>query len=566
MTSSLDRIAFKPLNGSPVDSSDEEDDQLDEANYEDMTTRFYPRFEQFTMMPGWFCHNHKYPEGNHCSSKLSLVMYMTIFILVLILIRHENHTKIENLKDNVTSTPVDHNKLHLESQAGLEHQLLEYGSYTPTIGPYIHRQLDQSSVNVDWSHYESYLSSVLRERNLRNSQADDLMDSHHGKKPWWSFLPRNGFMTVINYIRANKSFNYNSSITLTTQASTNFLHHTVELCKRWDGPISVAIFSPGEALKNAVTLIKFMRMCLPAPINACIRDKVTWHFVYNEQQGPSMSELKYPEAYLDRENQPLFSNHDQCPKFLGPDPIDLVKQFEAQLQTTNHPPSTLYPINILRNTARLAATTRYVLASDIELYPSIDLVPKFINFVSNHNVRAEHKSDKYVFTLPIFEVKANCSPPKTKSDLLKMIVKGDAIFFHKYVCDACQNFPNRLEWIKEHENDEKSPIFIATKRVRSRNSWEPIFIGTNEDPLYDERMSWDGRRDKMSQMYEMCLQDYTLLVLRDAFLVHAPGIKHIVESDQKKRLQFIRKNNRIYDSAIANLKQKYSTKETINIC
>lgn len=73
-------------------------------------------------------------------------------------------------------------------------------------------------------------------------------------------------------------------------------------------------------------------------------------------------------------------------------------------------------------------------------------------------------------------------------------------------------------------------VFRSAKRTRKRNSWEPLYIGTNDEPLYDERLSWDGKRDKMSQMYEMCLLNYDLLILDNAFLVHAPGIK---VSDQK---------------------------------
>ena len=53
---------------------------------------------------------------------------------------------------------------------------------------------------------------------------------------------------------------------------------------------------------------------------------------------------------------------------------------------------------------------------------------------------------------------------------------------------------------------------------------EPIFIGTNSDPPYDERLSWDGRGEKMTQAYEMCLMDYEFHVLSSAYLVHQPGI------------------------------------------
>jgi len=30
--------------------------------------------------------------------------------------------------------------------------------------------------------------------------------------------------------------------------------------------------------------------------------------------------------------------------------------------------------------------------------------------------------------------------------------------------------------------------------------WEPIYIGTHADPHYDERLSWEGKSDKMPQV------------------------------------------------------------------
>ena len=59
-------------------------------------------------------------------------------------------------------------------------------------------------------------------------------------------------------------------------------------------------------------------------------------------------------------------------------------------------------------------------------------------------------------------------------------------------------------------------------------------------------------------MLEMCFMDYDLLILDNAFLCHAPGIKHIDPKDQQKRAPFIKKNNQIYDVAISKLRKKYS--------
>ena len=38
------------------------------------------------------------------------------------------------------------------------------------------------------------------------------------------------------------------------------------------------------------------------------------------------------------------------------------------------------------------------------------------------------------------------------------------------------------------------------KRVEEWEAWEPIYIGTNQEPLYDERMSWEGHSDKRVQV------------------------------------------------------------------
>lgn len=70
-------------------------------------------------------------------------------------------------------------------------------------------------------------------------------------------------------------------------------------------------------------------------------------------------------------------------------------------------------------------------------------------------------------------------------------------------------------------------IFEIGKRVGEFYRWEPIYIGTNSEPFYDERLSWEGRRDKMSQGYALCVLDYEFHILNNGFLVHKPGIKRV---------------------------------------
>lgn len=50
-------------------------------------------------------------------------------------------------------------------------------------------------------------------------------------------------------------------------------------------------------------------------------------------------------------------------------------------------------------------------------------------------------------------------------------------------------------------------VFHVGKRTGNFVHWEPIFIGTHDDPLYDERLSWEGKSDKMTQVVQFPFLD-----------------------------------------------------------
>lgn len=82
---------------------------------------------------------------------------------------------------------------------------------------------------------------------------------------------------------------------------------------------------------------------------------------------------------------------------------------------------------------------------------------------------------------------------------VQMLKAGTAIPFHKKLCSGCHNVPKSKEW-QEAPETEDLHVFHVGKRTGSFVHWEPIFIGTNNDPLYDERLSWEGKSDKMTQV------------------------------------------------------------------
>jgi len=124
--------------------------------------------------------------------------------------------------------------------------------------------------------------------------------------------------------------------------------------------------------------------------------------------------------------------------------------------------------------------------------------------------------------------------PETKTELLKLMKQKIMIPFHKQLCPKCHTIPHAKEWLDDKPSD-KMDILHTGKRETPYNRWEPIYIGTNEDPSYDERLTWEGRSDKMVQGYKMCSLEYDYHILNNAFLIHRPGIK--TWSDLKPILQ-----------------------------
>jgi hypothetical protein len=44
---------------------------------------------------------------------------------------------------------------------------------------------------------------------------------------------------------------------------------------------------------------------------------------------------------------------------------------------------------------------------------------------------------------------------------------------------------------------------LVVRREFPYHRWEPIYIGTNEEPLYSEELTWEGQQDKMTQVIEL---------------------------------------------------------------
>ncbi|XP_034947951.1 beta-1,4-glucuronyltransferase 1-like [Chelonus insularis] len=316
-------------------------------------------------------------------------------------------------------------------------------------------------------------------------------------------------------------------LTLCTHATADLVYNIVEIIRRWEGPVSLAIFVPGYDAGLAVNLLDRACRCEPE------MNKLSVHLIFPANHPPALK--------------------NNCPTYGDCTALDL--QINRS-DTERFRLGMTYPINVARNVAKVLANTSRVLVSDIELLPSEKLASGFSEMIDG-----QPPQYGLVFVVPVFEIEENERPPKNKKELMIAMKNGVAVYFHRYVCIHCQKFPGITRWMLRPDPGRVKPL-IVTRREYPHHRWEPLYIGTQEDPLYNEDMSWEGRQEKMAQMLEMCLLNYHLIILDGAFLVHSPGIKrklkkinasNIYEHSQEK------KNAQIYLSITQNLLKKYPT-------
>ncbi|XP_034101305.1 beta-1,4-glucuronyltransferase 1 [Drosophila albomicans] len=215
-----------------------------------------------------------------------------------------------------------------------------------------------------------------------------------------------------------------------------------------------------------------------------------------------------------------------------------------------------YPVNVGRNIAIDAALTHFVLASDIELYPSPGLAQGFLQMLENNHTLLKSET-RIVYPLKIFEVQQTSAMPSTKYELQNLLAKGSAQSFHLTICPSCHSGPRLSEWINSKNASNNIKVFHVTKWKPYYKYWEPICIGTKNDPHYYERLTWEGMWDKWTQIYTLCLLDYEFHTLDNAFLVHKPGIKKDTVHEERLQKSF-RTYKLLMRDIILELVEKYS--------
>lgn len=206
-------------------------------------------------------------------------------------------------------------------------------------------------------------------------------------------------------------------VTLVTQCSVDYLHYIIDLVEAWDGPLSVAIFAPGDDAAFAEDVIDGLRLCWPK-----LRNMASFHLLY-----PRHNSLR---ANMTRVGSfAYYSCKDITRKMYQRRPVFTdSKQFEELLR---------YPHNMLRNIAIDGALTDYILSTDIDLVPSKNARESFLTFASKtagvflnarlrgiEQIASNTKNEVYI--LPAFEVSEWETGPPVKEEILQLIKESKA--------------------------------------------------------------------------------------------------------------------------------------------
>ena len=122
----------------------------------------------------------------------------------------------------------------------------------------------------------------------------------------------------------------------------------------------MAVYAPGDDFHSTISVILFLRNCHPQ--RSLVRQFATFHIYFESQFLPENLNRNFSETEKDF----------LCSNKLHNFPHE--KTFKAKNNLT-------YPVNVGRNLARDTSLTHFVLASDIELYPSVRIVNSFFEMI-----------------------------------------------------------------------------------------------------------------------------------------------------------------------------------------
>ena len=257
-------------------------------------------------------------------------------------------------------------------------------------------------------------------------------------------------------------------VSIVTHCSVNNMYRLLDMSRRWEGPMSVVIFAPGQDLIVALENILQLVWCvLP------IRTHALFHIV---------SPLSMPA----RDIKPYLSYVEmvEC-RFID-------RRMRSTLNIENYGFEGLnYPNNLLRNFGLQSSMTEYVYVLDVDLVPSVDLRLNFLEFARTHRLMSPQmqveRPSKIAFVTPVFETRDDYSIPDVKSTVTRLYNRTIRQFYVQ-PCPQCQRPTQYDRWIQL----PKTEYLEVAYPVQWTYPYEPFYITHRSVPLYNPNFKQYG--------------------------------------------------------------------------
>ncbi|EDW25523.1 GL26378 [Drosophila persimilis] len=418
---------------------------------------------------------------------LALIAFIQIMVLV-------NSEKYQRLYGTDPLNPILYRE-EIPQKSRVENPLQQ-----PPIIIYVMPKVGQKLWHLQpqkwWQDMEGLIGYFLK--LLFQSIQTDFEQGSSSTRPNPGYVRQHGdYWVWHNYILAGENLVANESVTLATHATYVDLQLLPTLLIRWKAPISLTIYANGDDLDKTIKGLAYINTCLH--LSVLMRRFVSIHLVWHQDHMP----LNFRRGSMGVTAEPLMCN--KPPIYLN----------ATQELTYWHRKKLQYPMNLMRNVARLNVLTYYVLSMDIQLLPTYDFPEKFLKFILIHDVwRYADISQPYttVFCLLTFPHVLEAPLAQNKFQLI-MILRDFNIISPVY-----DNIDVQMKWLSTQTAGEELYIFSRSKKMDACVA----YVSINElEPLYDEG-------NKMESIYEhganlkgqvMIDLDYTFIILDGAFLI-----------------------------------------------
>ncbi|XP_045887892.1 LARGE xylosyl- and glucuronyltransferase 2 [Micropterus dolomieu] len=204
-----------------------------------------------------------------------------------------------------------------------------------------------------------------------------------------------------------------------------------------------------------------------------------------------------------------------------------------------------YPVNLVRNVALKNANTPYVFLTDVDFLPMYGLY----DYLRRSVVQLDMAHTKKALVVPAFEtLRYRLSFPKSKAELLSMLDMGTLYTFRYHV------------WPKGHAPTNYAEWRTATTpyKVEWEPDFEPYVVVRRDCPEYDQRFVGFGW-NKVSHIMELDAQEYDLMVLPNAFMIHMPHAPSFDISKFRSSSSYRNCLNTLKDEFHQDLSRKYGS-------